>query len=71
MQQQQKFGEVDKCYHFSMKNKILKLEDLFKKVDTESVDVSYVDYWTKIDPGFLQDYIENYGLRTKTKTNVK
>jgi len=53
-----------------MANKILTIEDLYKKVDTESIDVSYVDYWTRIDTSLVQHYIDAYGLRTKTKTGA-
>lgn len=53
-----------------MAKKILNIEDLYKKVDTESMDVSYVDYWTKIDTSLIQHYIESYGLKTKTKTGA-
>lgn len=53
-----------------MKEKILNLSDLYKKVDTESIDVSYVDYWSKIQNSIIQEYIDTYGLRTKTKTGA-
>jgi replicative DNA helicase len=51
-------------------DKILKIEDLYRKVDTESVDISYVDYWSKITEGLVSHYIESYGLRTKTKNGA-
>jgi hypothetical protein len=51
-------------------SRILKLEDLYKRVETESNDVSYLDYWTKISEGLVQHYIDTYGLRTKTKTGA-
>ena len=57
---------IPQCYLTNM-DKILKIEDLYRKVDTESVDISYVDYWSKITEGLVNHYIESYGLRTKTK----
>lgn len=51
-------------------SKILKLQDLYKKVETESVDISYVNYWQAAEYAFVQEYIETYGLRTKTKNGA-
>jgi hypothetical protein len=50
--------------------KILKLEDLYKKVETETVDISYINYWQSPEYAFIQEYIESYGLRTKTKSGA-
>ena len=52
-------------------NQILAIENLYKKVDTENSDVSYVDYWTPFAPNIVKDYIENYGLKTKTRTGAR
>lgn len=48
--------------------RILKIEDLYKKVTTEASDVSYIDYWNKVDEPIVQHYIDNYGLKTKTRS---
>jgi len=50
--------------------RILKIEDLYKKVSTEASDVSYIDYWGKVDEPIVQHYIETYGLKTKTRSGA-
>lgn len=47
-------------------NKMLSIHDLFKKVETEQNDVSYVNYWAEPEESFLSQYINEYGLKTKT-----
>lgn len=52
-------------------NKILSLSDLYKHVNTEHVDISYLDYWSPVDSLLLKEYENNYGLKRYDKTNTK
>lgn len=44
--------------------KILTLDDLYKKVETETQEIKYVNYWAEPTESFLSYYIQNHGLET-------